>query len=170
MVALSNFVYVYGGISGCGEGEESHHPMLAETTIERYQPKADVWEPITIAAAPRLAAFSWARLGSKPTDSKMVIFGGSDGNITLQDFHIVDFNDSTVQTKETNFEFNTALGHMVYHGGSDTLHHIGGYNSEGVDYRMKISEASWTQSEKNHSLVMNATGLELMNNSSIYFD
>ena len=83
MIGLSNFVYVYGGISGCGQGEDSHHPVLAETMIERYQPKADVWEPIVIATAPSLAAFAWTRLGTKPDDSKIVVFGGSNGEITL---------------------------------------------------------------------------------------
>ena len=30
LVALSNFVYVYGGISGAGDGSEAHHPVLAD--------------------------------------------------------------------------------------------------------------------------------------------
>ena len=83
MVGLTNFVYVFGGISGCGEGAEAHHPVLAQQIIERYQPKADVWDPINIATAPSLAAFAWTRLGSKPEDSKIVVFGGSNGDITL---------------------------------------------------------------------------------------
>ena len=29
MIGLRNFIYVYGGISGAGQGEESHHPQLA---------------------------------------------------------------------------------------------------------------------------------------------
>ena len=50
------------------------------------------------------------------------------------------------------------------------LHHIGGMGSGGVDYKMKLGETEWTQSDKNHSVVLNASGLELMNNSAIYFD
>ena len=57
--------------------------MLAESMIERYTPKADVWEPIVISTAPSLAAFAWTRLGTKPDDSKIVVFGGSNGEITL---------------------------------------------------------------------------------------
>ena len=64
--------------------------------IERYTPKADVWEPIVISTAPSLAAFAWTRLGTKPDDSKIVVFGGSNGEITLQEFYIIDFNESTV--------------------------------------------------------------------------
>ena len=64
--------------------------------IERYTPKADVWEPIVISTAPSLAAFAWTRLGTKPEDSKIVVFGGSNGEITLQEFYIIDFNESTV--------------------------------------------------------------------------
>ena len=72
--------------------------------------------------------------------------------------------------RDTDFEFNTALGHLVYREESDTLYHIGGMNSEGVDYSMKMTETKWEQIDKNHSIVMNQTSLELMNNSSIYFD
>jgi len=30
MIAVSNSVYVFGGISGSGEGEQAHFPVLAE--------------------------------------------------------------------------------------------------------------------------------------------
>ena len=62
------------------------------------------------------------------------------------------------------------MGCMLYHENADTLYHIGGMNSEGVDYKMKLTDTKWEQLNNNHSLVMNATGLELMNNSALYFD
>jgi len=62
------------------------------------------------------------------------------------------------------------MGHMLYHEETQMLHHIGGMGSGGVDYKMKLGETEWTQSDKNHSVVLNASGLELMNNSAIYFD
>ena len=62
------------------------------------------------------------------------------------------------------------MGTMIFHDNSQSLFHIGGMGSQGVDYKMKLGETKWDQLDKNHSLVMNATGLELMNNSAIYFD
>ena len=83
---------------------------------------------------------------------------------------IVDFNESTVLSRQTSFEFNTCMGTMIFHDRTQTLYHIGGMGSAGADYKMKLGETSWEQLDKNHSLVMNASGLELMNNSAIYFD
>ena len=173
MVPLSNFVYVYGGISGAGEGSQSHHPNLATEVIERYTIKADKWEVMQIAAAPRLAAFSWSRLNTKPghaDEAKIVVLGGTNGDIATEEFMIIDFNAETAMQKQTNFEFNTCMGTMLYHEGSEMIYHIGGMGSQGVDYKMKLGDTEWTQLDKNHSVVLNATGLELMNNSSIYFD
>jgi len=62
------------------------------------------------------------------------------------------------------------MGTMVFHEGSETLYHIGGMGSNGADYRMKLGETTWQQLDKDHSVVIGASGLELMNNSSIYFD
>lgn len=62
------------------------------------------------------------------------------------------------------------MGKMVFHEGTETLFHIGGMGSNGVDYKMKLGEKEWQQIDKNHSSVVHANGLELMNNSSIYFD
>lgn len=173
MVALSNFVYVYGGISGAGEGNQAHHPVLAQEVIERYTPKIDKWEPIKIAAIPRLAAFSWTRLNTRPghaDEAKIAILGGTNGDIATEEFMLIDFTAETAMQKQTNFEFNTCMGTMFFHEGSETLYHIGGMGSNGVDYKMKMGDTKWQQIDKNHSVVMNASGLELMNNSSIYFD
>ena len=36
LLALKDFVYVYGGISGKGSGTNSHRPNLVTNIIERY--------------------------------------------------------------------------------------------------------------------------------------
>merc|ERR1712083_227332 len=84
MVPLSNYVYVYGGISGAGEGQTAHHPQLALEVIERYTPKIDKWEPLKINAAPSLAAFAWTRLNTTPghaDEAKIAVLGGTNGDI-----------------------------------------------------------------------------------------
>ena len=93
MIALNNMVYVYGGISGAGDATEAHHPVLAEIVIERYTPKIDSWEPIVVNDAPKLAAFSWCRLGN---EAKIAILGGTNGEIATEEFMLVDFNEETV--------------------------------------------------------------------------
>lgn len=44
MIAMSNFVYVYGGISGAGTGSESHHPVMSNPVVERYMIDCDKWD------------------------------------------------------------------------------------------------------------------------------
>ena len=63
MIALRNYIYVYGGISGSGSGAQSHYPKLAEATVERYTIASDTWETIDVKTAPKAAAFSWCQMG-----------------------------------------------------------------------------------------------------------
>ena len=77
----------------------------------------------------------------KPDEGKIVILGGTNGKNAQKEFYIVDFNESTVTQKETNFEFNTCMGTMVFHEGSGYLYHIGGMGSNGNDYRMKLEDS-----------------------------
>ena len=82
-------MYAYGGISGSGDGSNAHHPVLATEVIERYTIKADKWDVIKIASAPRIAAFSWTRLNTKPghaDEAKIVILGGTNGDIATEEF------------------------------------------------------------------------------------
>ena len=108
--------------------------------------KADKWEVMKIATAPRLAAFSWTRLNTKPghaDEAKIVILGGTNGDIATEEFMMIDFNAETAMLKQTNFEFNTCMGTMIFHEGSETLYHIGGMGSQGVDYKMKLGDTEW---------------------------
>lgn len=63
MINLHNYLYVYGGIQGAGEGDEIHHPVLVSDVVEKYTIASDSWETIAINTAPKLAAFSWCQLG-----------------------------------------------------------------------------------------------------------
>ena len=44
-------------------------------------------------------------------------------------------------------------------------------NSDGVDYQASLEneQRQWTETGKNHSLVLNATALEFCNSPSVYF-
>ena len=61
------------------------------------------------------------------------------------------------------------MGKMCYSKSKDTVYHIGGINSEGVDYSLELGQTKWSELENNHSLLLNARGLELTYNSAIYF-
>ena len=60
---------------------------------------------------------------------------------------------------------------MCYQESKQTLYHIGGMNSDGIDYKVKLDnpEREWSEIEKNHSIVLNANKLELCNAPSVYF-
>lgn len=166
MIGLNNYLYVYGGISGCGTGEQAHHPQLATVLVECYTVAADSWATMTINLAPRLAAFSWCQMGDT---SSIALVGGTNGDIMSDETCVIDLQAGTVQ--QSSFEFNTSMGKMCYQGSNSTLYHIGGMNSEGIDYQVTLdnNERKWTENGKNHSLVLNATALELCNSPSVYF-
>lgn len=62
-LALRNYIYAYGGISGAGSGQSTHHPVLSEVLIERYLIAGNTWESVEVNTAPKLAAFSWCQMG-----------------------------------------------------------------------------------------------------------
>lgn len=46
---VDNLVYVFGGVSGTGDGpDKAHIPQLVSNLCERYDPKLDKWETIQI--------------------------------------------------------------------------------------------------------------------------
>lgn len=116
--------------------------------------------------APSLAAFSWCQLGDT---AQIAIVGGTDGDIMSDETYIIDLQAGTVQ--QSSFEFNTSMGKMCYQASKSTLYHIGGMNSEGIDYSTVLDNAErrWSEIQKNHSLVLNARQLELCNAPSVYF-
>ena len=166
MIGLRNFIYVYGGISGSGQGQQAHFPELAQITVEQYTIASDVWSTIAISTAPKLAAFSWCQMGDT---AQLAIVGGTNGDIQSDEMYIMDLQAGTVQS--SSFEFNTSMGLMSYNQRTNTLYHIGGMNSDGVDYKVTLDDAErrWTEIDHNHSLVLNANCLELCNAPSVYF-
>ena len=90
--------------------------------------------------APKLAAFSWTQIGD---EAKIILLGGTNGDIMTEEFVIVDFKMETVLTKQTNFDFNTSMGKMIYSKTHDSVFHLGGLNSDGVDYSLKMGETEW---------------------------
>ena len=109
MIGLNNYIYAYGGISGCGQGAEAHHPVLASVNVECYTVPSDSWSTVTINMAPRLAAFSWCQMGDS---SSIAVVGGTNGDIMSDETCIIDFQASTVQS--SGFEFNTSMGKLCY--------------------------------------------------------
>jgi len=63
MIALRNYIYVYGGVSGAGASDRPHAPVLSSVVIERYLIAGDSWETIQVSAVTKLAAFSWCQMG-----------------------------------------------------------------------------------------------------------
>ena len=63
------------------------------------------------------------------------------------------------------------MGKMCFQESKNTLFHVGGMNSEGIDYSVKLEtpDRKWSEIQKNHSLVLNATKMELCNAPSVYF-
>lgn len=94
-IVMDNLVYVFGGISGTGEGVNSHRPLMCSNPAERYDPKADKWEVLEIPNAPQLAAFSWTRLGDN--SSKIIILGGTDGDLCQETQWTIDFKAKTAE-------------------------------------------------------------------------
>ena len=79
--------------------------------------------------APRLAAFAWCQMGDT---AQIALVGGTTGDIMSDEMSIVDLQAGTAQ--QTSFEFNTSMGKMCFQGSLNTLFHIGGMNSEGIDF------------------------------------
>jgi N-acetylneuraminic acid mutarotase len=143
-LAVQNFVYVYGGISSGSTGGEAHRPILASMPIERFMPASNEWEELKIVGVPRLAAFSWCKID----EGSIVVLGGSDGNLLSSDMMIIDFKEEKVKHVQTDFDFSTGCGHLVFRKSDSTLLHIGGFNSEGVNYQMKLGDPRglWSES------------------------
>jgi N-acetylneuraminic acid mutarotase len=62
-IVIDGKIYVYGGISGNLEGENSHYPIISNPISERYDPIQNKWETFEINNSPSIGAFSWTKLG-----------------------------------------------------------------------------------------------------------
>lgn len=91
-LVLDNFVYIFGGISGNVDAKNSTHcPKMPTINAERYDPATDNWENFEIPDIPSLGAFAWTTLGKD--SSKMVILGGTDGDLIQESMWVVDFKE-----------------------------------------------------------------------------
>ena len=138
ITVLNNVVYVFGGFSGSSKVGDPWRPTMA-TTLERLNPSSsDTWLEISIQNIPQLASFSWA----STDDGRLFILGGSDGNLLNGDVFEINFTNQTPEVKKhnTDFDFNTGMGHLVYRKEQNELHHIGGFNCEGANYSLKLQE------------------------------
>ena len=134
---IKNSVYVFGGIQS-GSVKEAWRPTISTHVIEKYLPQEDIWIEVTIPNVPSLAAFSWTT-----STTELFIFGGSDGALLTSDLYRIDFQNGTCKFVETDFDFSTGMGHLIYREKADELHHIGGFNSFGVNYSMKLGTNKW---------------------------
>ena len=73
---FDGIVYVWGGISGQGKGDQAHIPLMASSNIERFDPLKNVWEILNVQG-PSLASFGCIPLCND--GSIHLIAGGSDG-------------------------------------------------------------------------------------------
>jgi hypothetical protein len=138
--------------------------MLA-APIERYMPLKNEWEILKISQAPMLAAFSWCPLD----EGSIVVLGGSDGSLLNSDMYVIDFKQERVMVQHTDFEFSTGMGHLFYRPKEEILHHVGGFNSDGVNFWLKMGEKQWHESERSHMHVIDQNSPELTNNTSVFF-
>jgi len=118
---------------------------------------------IKIPNTPSLAAFSWCTT----KEDNLIVLGGSDGNLLNSDLFIIDMLEETCEFKPTDFEFSTGMGHLLLY--KDELYHIGGFNSFGVNYKMKMGSGKWQALTSSHSHVTNQDELELTSNTSVSY-
>lgn len=114
-------------------------------------PEENVWMEINIPNTPSLAAMSWCPV----SEDKLVILGGSDGNLLNSDFFVINLQAKTCEFKPTDFDFSTGMGHLLYRQKQEELQHIGGFNSFGVNYSFKMGGKNWETLSSCHSIVTN---------------
>ena len=66
---------------------------------ERFDAKANKWESFEIANCPTIAAFGWTSLG----DGKMMVLGGTDGDVMQESQWLIDFKNKSAKMEETEF-------------------------------------------------------------------
>ena len=175
LTAIDNLVYVFGGISSRGEGKNQHRPFIANTVCEKYDPKLDKWETHEIKAAPPLAAFSWTLIppfDKNGDSSKMLIMGGTDGDLIQEDQYLVDFKAQKCDVYSNSIDQQLAMSKLIYREKENKVYCIGGYGSVGLNYVRSLDEGDeWQEFERKHSSILaQSNDLELPHNTFIYFE
>jgi hypothetical protein len=68
--------------------------------------------------------------------------GGSDGNLLTNELFEVTITKDSVNAQRLNsdFEFSTGMGHLVYRKETNEIHHIGGFGSEAINYSLNLGK------------------------------
>lgn len=158
LTTIDNMVYVFGGISGRGEGKDAHRPAITTTQCEKYDPKIDKWEAYEIKGAPHLAAFGWTTVPpfDKHGDSgRILILGGTDGDLIQEEQYLIDFKAQKCDVYSNPIEQQLAMSKLVYREKDNKLYCIGGFGSVGTNYVRKLEEgAEWQEYERKHSSIL----------------
>jgi N-acetylneuraminic acid mutarotase len=160
---ISNKIYVYGGI----QGNDQYKPRLVDIDCERYDPILNEWEEITIANAPKLAAFGWTLVNPHT----MLILGGTNGSILTNEMYLIDFVKNTAEQKGNNFEDQLAFNTLVHRQSDNSLYCFAGFGSQGQNFRMSLTDPDykWQTLEKTHSVLVGESDLEIPYKSAVYF-
>lgn len=170
LTVCENLVYVFGGISA---RESIHRPTITSTICEKYDPNTDKWDEHEIKGAFPLAAFGWTALppyDNKGESSRILILGGTDGNLIQEDQYIVDFKAQKCDVFANTIDQQLAMSKLVCR--DNKLYCIAGFNSVGVNYERGLDEGSeWKEFQRKHSSILtNGANLELAHSSFLYFE
>lgn len=82
-----------------------------------------------VEGVPHLAAFAWTPKGVNT--GKMLVLGGTDGNLIQESSYEIDFKAGTCTELSQMFEQSFAMSKLVYREKSNKLFVYGGYGSGG---------------------------------------
>ena len=67
--------------------KNGHVPVIADPAIELYNfTTGGDWASLTIDNVPKLAAFGWTKLN----EGQIVVLGGTNGSLLVEDLWIID--------------------------------------------------------------------------------
>jgi len=144
VVVNKKYIYVFGGTK---EGLPSQNTMPS-SLCERYDPSSNLWTPFPLADGPGpLSSFGWC----PGTDSGVIyVLGGSDGFCLQSSLWRVDFAGGKAEYVAENESAITGNKMIcIMEGGKEVIYSIGGANSDGYSYKIKLDEApEWIPLEK----------------------
>jgi hypothetical protein len=73
-----------------------------------------------------------------------------------EELTIIDLKSESVEQKPASYPFFTGMGHLFFRKNEKTFYHIGGINSQGINYKIKLDQNDWEQCEQRHSIAANA--------------
>ena len=120
---------------------------------ERYDPATNTWDKFEIPNIPSLGAFAWTSKGKG--SSEIIILGGTDGDVLQDGMWTIDFKAQTATPSTFQFDQSLAMNKLVYRKDQNILYSIGGYGSEGQNFKLKMeSGEEWVELERSHIPLM----------------